>query len=128
MTEGFCSFFENFFTKAMPQENALAETQGIPFVMHRLDIERGIRPRDGQAESIGAGVDGGNVNRLGHFRIYRQRCVSAADGVYFVVRIPSCSAIRWRSCLFTVETLASPSSSMKLCLLAMTSNSRLIMV
>ena len=84
--------------------------------------------RDGEAHGVGARVDGGDMNRLGHFGIYRQRCASAAEGVYLVARIPNCSPMRWRSCLLTAETLASPSSSMKEWRLAITSNSRLIIV
>ena len=39
------------------------------------------------------------MNRLGHFGIYRQRCASAAEGVYFVARIPNRSPMRWRKLL-----------------------------
>ena len=128
VAERFYAFFEKIFAEAVAQKNAFAETKRVSFVDQRLDIERGIGPRDGEAHGIGARVDGGDMNRLGHFGIYRQRCASAAEGVYFVARIPSCSPMRWRSCLLTADTLASPSSSMNEWRLAMTSNSRLIIV
>src|SRR5580704_7370458 len=128
MTERIDAFFEELFAEAVPQKNSFAEPQRISLVDQRLYIERRISTRHREAHGIGTRVDRGNVNGLGHFRIYRQRCASAAEGVYFVARIPNCSPIRWRSCLFTAETLASPSSSMNEWRLAITSNSRLIIV
>jgi hypothetical protein len=73
MAEGLRGFLENLFAEAVAQENAFAQTQRIAFLVHRFDIERGISPRHGQAEGVGAGVDSGNVNRVRHFGIYRQR-------------------------------------------------------
>src|SRR6185369_3163171 len=106
-----------------------AQTQRIALVVQRLDVHGGIGARDRKAHGVGARIDCGEMNRLGHgLGVYRQRCASAAEGAYFVARIPSCSPMRCRNCLFTADTLASPSSSMKPWRLAMTSNSRLIMV
>jgi len=128
VAERFYSLFEKIFAEAVAQKHAFAETKRISFVDQGFDVERGVGARDGEAHGIGARVDGGDMNRLGHFGNYRQRCASAAEGVYFVARMPNCSPIRWRSCLLTADTLASPSSSMNEWRLAITSNSRLIMV
>jgi len=128
MAEGFDAFLENFFAEAMAEEDAFAEAEGKAFVDERLDVESGEGADDGQADGVGAGVDGGDVDRLGHGSGYRQRCANAEEGVYLEARMPSCSPMRWRSCLLTAETLASPSSSMKALRLAMFSSSRLIMV
>src|SRR5580692_8760699 len=128
VTEGLDALFEELFGEAVPQKNAFSQPQRISLAYERLYIECGICPRDRQAHRIGARVDGGNVNGLRHFGVYRQRCASAAEGVYFVARIPNCSPMRRRSCLLTAETLASPSSSMNAWRLAITSNSLLIMV
>src|SRR5690348_3814325 len=128
VAERFDALLEKLFAEAMAQKNAFAQPQRIALIDQRLYIERGIGPGHRQAQGIGARVDGGNVNGLGHFRIYRQRCASAAEGVYFVARIPNCSPIRWRNCLLTAETLASPSSSMNEWRLAINSNSFLIIV
>ncbi len=128
MAEGFHTLFENFLGEAMANKNTFAQAQRIAFGDERFNIEAGIGASDGQADCIGAGVDGGDMNGIWHGRGYRQRWASAEEGVYLVARMPRCSPIRWRSCLLTVETLASPSSSMKALRLAMTSNSRLIMV
>src|SRR5258707_867453 len=68
------------------------------------------------------------VNKQLRQRIAEQLGIRAAEGVYFVARIPNCSPMRCRNCLFTAGTLASPSRSRQLCFLAMTSNSRLIIV
>ena len=128
MLERFGGFYKNLFAKAVPQENALAQPQRITLGVQRLDIHCRICPRHAQAHRIRARVNCGDMNWLGHLGIYRQRCASAADGVYFVARIPNPSPILNRSCLFTCGTLASPSSSMKPFFFAITSNSRLIIV
>ena len=128
MAEGFDASLENFFAEAMADENAFAETERKAFVDERFDIESGEGADDGQADGVGAGVDGGDVDRIGHEFFYRQRCANAEEGVYLEARMPSCSPMRWRNCLLTAETLASPSSSMKALRLAMFSSSRLIMV
>src|ERR1700719_3461725 len=128
MAKGFDGFLENFFAEAVADEDAFAETEGEAFVDEGLDIESGKGAGDGQADGIGAGVNGGDVDRLGHELCYRQRWARAEEGVYLEARIPSCSPMRWRSCLLTAETLASPSSSMKALRLAMFSSSRLIIV
>src|SRR5208283_4153840 len=128
MDEGFDAFFQQAFGEAMTDEDAFAEAQGITLVEEGFDVERGIGASDGEADRVGASVDGGDVNRLRHDGIYRQRCARAEDGVYLETRMPSCSPMRWRNCLLTAETLASPSSSMKAFFLAMLSSSRLIMV
>src|SRR6267143_458484 len=107
---------------------ASREAEGKAFVDERFDIESGIGASDGQADGVGAGVDGGDVYRLGHELCYRQRWARAEEGVYLEARMPSCSPMRWLNCLLTAETLASPSSSMKALRLAMFSSSRLIMV
>jgi len=128
VAEGFDAPLENFLAEAVADEDAFPKTEGDAFVDKRFDIERGECPGDGQADGIGAGVDGGDVDRLGHELCYRQRCASAEEGVYLEARMPSCSPMRWRNCLLTEETLASPSSSMKALRLAMFSSSRLIIV
>jgi hypothetical protein len=128
MTKGFDTFLEDFFAKAMADENAFAEAERKTFVDERFDIESRKGADDGQADGVGAGVDGGDVDRLGHDFSYRQRCARAEEGVYFEARMPSCSPMRCRNCLLTAETLASPSSSMKALRLAMFSSSRLIIV
>ena len=128
MPERLRGFLKNLFAEAVSYENALPQSQRIAFGLQRFDIQRRIRPRYGQAHRVGTGVDGRDMNRFGHFWIYRQRCASAEEGMYLVARIPNCSPMRCRSCLFTAGTLASPSSSRKLCFLAITSNSRLIIV
>src|SRR5207245_4830840 len=123
-----CSTVHEIHANMSPYENPLYQPQRIALLVHRFDVQRRVCARHGQAHCVGTGVDGGDMNRLGHSAFYRQRWARAAEGLYFVARIPNCSAIRWRNCLLTVETLASPSSSRKLCFLAMTSNSRLIIV
>jgi len=128
MAKCFDGFLENFFAEAVANENAFAEAEGKAFVDERFDIESGIGASDGQADGVGAGVDGGDVYRLGHELCYRQRWARAEEGVYLEARMPSCSPMRWRNCLLTAETLASPSSSMKALRLAMFSSSRLIIV
>src|SRR6266481_4141023 len=126
MTKRLDAFLEGFFAETVPHKNAFPQAQRVAFRVQWLDIQGGISARHREAHSVGAGVDGGNMNRLGHFGIYRQRCARAAEGVYLVARIPSCSPMRCRSCLFTVGTLASPSNSIKECRFAITSNSRWI--
>ena len=128
MAKGFHTLFENFLDETMADKNTFAKAQRIAFSDERFNIEARISAGNRQADCIGAGVDGGDVNGLWHGRGYRQRWASAEEGVYLVARMPRCSPTRWRSCLLTVETLASPSSSIKALRLAMTSNSRLIMV
>src|SRR5260370_35199128 len=128
MTEGLRRSLVNCLAEARPHENVFAQLQRVTFPVDRFEIQRRIGARHRQAHRVGTGIDGRDMNRLGHSGVYRQRWASAAEGVYFVARIPNCSPIRWRNCLFTVGTLASPSSSRKLCFFAMTSNSRLIIV
>src|SRR5262249_40875884 len=111
-----------------PYKDTFAQAKRETFRLQGLDVQRGIGAGDGKADGVRTGIDGRDMDRLGHRLAYRQRWGRGAEGLDFVERIPSCSAMRWRSCLFTVETLASPSSSMKLCFLAITSNSRLIIV
>ena len=64
MDECFYTFFQQVFTEAMTKENAFAEAQGIALVDKRFDVEGGIGAGDGEADCVGAGVDGGDVDRL----------------------------------------------------------------
>lgn len=60
------SFFQNVFAKTMANEDTLTKTKRIPFVDQNLDIKSGISTGNGQADRVGAGIDGGDMNRLGH--------------------------------------------------------------
>ena len=64
MTESLDGFFEKFFAEAVANENTFAETQRVTFIVERFDVERGVGAGDGQTHGVGAGVDGGDVNRL----------------------------------------------------------------
>ena len=86
-------FFEYIFAEAVTNKHALAQTQRVPLVMQRLNVQSGVGAYDGKADGIRAGVNCRDVNRIGHSDFYRQRCASADEGMYFVVRIPKCSAI-----------------------------------
>src|SRR5580692_8287921 len=66
VAKGFDGFLEKIFAEAMADENAFAEAQREAFVDERFDIERGKGADDGQADGVGAGVDGGDMDRLGH--------------------------------------------------------------
>ena len=68
MAEGFDTLLENLLGEPMADKNTFAEAQGIAFGDERFNIETGISAGDGQADCIGAGVDGGDVNGLGHGR------------------------------------------------------------
>ena len=54
-------------------EDAFAKAQGAAFADKGFDVERGIGASDREADCIGAGIDGGNVDRLRHRCAYRQR-------------------------------------------------------
>src|SRR6202051_1196417 len=60
------ALLENVLAEPVAQEHALAQTQRVAFTVKRLDIECGIGPSDGKADGVGASVDRGDVNRLGH--------------------------------------------------------------
>src|ERR1700694_1345201 len=119
---------QQLFAEAVPHKHTFAQAQCVALRMQRFDIQCGMGAGHGKTDCVGAGVDCGDVNRLCHLFAYRQRCASAAEGAYFEARIPNCSPMLCRSCLFTVERLFSPSNSMKLLRLAMASSSRLIIV
>ena len=50
-----------------------AETIRVAEVLNGLDIQGGVSARYGKAYGVGAGIDGRDVNRVGHRRSYRQR-------------------------------------------------------
>src|SRR6266480_6153020 len=77
--ERFYRFFENLFAELGAQENTFAQSQGITFVVQWFDVQCGVSARHGQAHCVGTGVDGGDMNRLGHSALYRQRWASAAE-------------------------------------------------
>src|SRR3974390_1911685 len=73
MTECFDGFLQKVFGKAMAYEHTFPQAEGIALADERFDIESGIGAGNGQAYGIGAGIDGGNVDRLRHRCAYRQR-------------------------------------------------------
>ena len=73
MPEGLRGFFGDLFAKAVPHENAFSQTHGVAFYVDRFDIQRRIGAGHGQAHRVGTGIDGGDMKRLGHFAVYRQR-------------------------------------------------------
>jgi hypothetical protein len=66
VAEGFDALFEDVFTKAVADEDAFAKAQGAAFADKGFDVESGIGASDGEADCIGAGIDGGYVDRFGH--------------------------------------------------------------
>ncbi len=88
------TFLEDFLAEAMTDEDTFAETERAAFGDQRLDIERGVSAGYRQADGIGAGVDGGDMNGLRHWARYRQRWARAEEGEYLEARMPRCSPIR----------------------------------
>ena len=88
------TFLEDFLAEAMTDENTFAETERAAFGDQRLDIESGVGAGYGQADGIGAGVDGGDMNGLRHWLGYRQRWARAEEGEYLEARMPRCSPMR----------------------------------
>ena len=66
LTECFDGFFEGVFAEAMPDKDAFSESQRAAFVDEGFDIESGVGACDGEADCVGAGIDGGYVNRFRH--------------------------------------------------------------
>jgi hypothetical protein len=66
LTEGFDAFFEDVFAEAMADKDAFAEAQGVALVDEGFDIEGGIDASDREADCVGAGIDGGYVDRFWH--------------------------------------------------------------
>src|SRR5205807_10348115 len=77
MPERFYRLLENLFAELGTQENTFPQSQGIAFAVQRFDVQRRVSARHRQAHCVGTGVDGGDVNRLGHSALYRQRWASA---------------------------------------------------
>src|SRR5260370_34126218 len=69
MTKRLDAFLEGFFAETVPHKNAFPQAQRVAFRVQWLDIQGGISARHREAHSVGAGVDGGNMNRLGTFGI-----------------------------------------------------------
>src|SRR2546429_359826 len=67
--ECFNGFFEDVFTKTRPQKDVFPEAKRVAFRLQGFNVQGRIRARYGEAHGIGAGVDGGDVDR---FR-YRHR-------------------------------------------------------
>ena len=67
--ECFNGFFEDVFTETRPQKDVFSEAKRVAFRLQGFNVQCGICTRHGEAHGIGAGVDGGDVDR---FR-YRHR-------------------------------------------------------
>jgi hypothetical protein len=57
----------------MADKNAFTKAKRVALADKRFDVQCRIGARNGQAYGIGAGIDGGNVDRLRHRCAYRQR-------------------------------------------------------
>jgi hypothetical protein len=66
LAKSFEALFEDVFAEAVADKDAFAETQGAAFVDEGFDIESGIGASDGEADCVGAGIDGGYVDRFRH--------------------------------------------------------------
>ena len=62
--KSFNSLFEDFFAETVANENALAEAQGIAFVVEWLEVDCGVRANYGKTHCVGTGINRGNVNRF----------------------------------------------------------------
>ena len=69
VAEGLDALIQQFFTEAVAHEDAFAQPQRIALRGQGLDVQGGIGAGDGEADCIGAGVDGGDVDRLRHDRL-----------------------------------------------------------
>src|SRR5260370_30904635 len=69
MTKRLDAFLEGFFAETVPHKNAFPQAQRVAFRVQWLDMHGGISPRHREAHSGGAGLAGGNINRLRHFGI-----------------------------------------------------------
>src|SRR5208337_129718 len=67
--EGLDALIQKFFAEAVAHEDAFAQPQRIALRGQRLDVQSRIGAGDGEADRIGAGVDGGDVDRLRHDRL-----------------------------------------------------------
>src|SRR5208337_1776988 len=69
VAEGLDAPTQKFFAEAVAHEDAFAQPQRIALRGQRLDVQSRISAGHGEADRIGAGVNGGDVDRLRHDRL-----------------------------------------------------------